>query len=253
MGTYLLEAGRAGAAEASAGRLRMHVVVNQQLVHNRVRLATVCHVIALGVFGVGLWVSWVEPEQILGSYAAIVVGLLLYNLGQVFLRRWGPRYRRDAVLAKALKGFDNRYTLLAFASTKLPDYILVGPGGVQVIVPRSHDGGVSCRRDRWAREGRRGVARLLSFFGGVPLGNPSADVSRGVQRVREKLQEHGLQGAQEPPVGGLVVFTNPGVKLRIDGCSYPVTGLKQLRSYVRSMRGTLGQPSLDQAVRALES
>src|SRR5918999_1394601 len=135
----------------------MHVVVNHSLVRNRVRLASALHFGALAVFAVGLWFSWTQPEQLLGSYSAIVVGLLLYNFGQVLLRRWGPRFRQDGILAKALKGLDNRYTLLAFMSRNLPDYILVGPGGVQVIVARNHGGAIACRGDRWTRETGRGL------------------------------------------------------------------------------------------------
>jgi hypothetical protein len=74
----------------------MHVVVNQKLVRNKVRLASLFHLTALAVFAVGLWLSWVYPDQILGSYVAIIVGLLLYQFGQVFLRRWGPRFRTIA-------------------------------------------------------------------------------------------------------------------------------------------------------------
>ena len=80
----------------------MHVVVNHSLVRSRVRLASALHFGALAVFAVGLWFSWTQPEQLLGSYSAIVVGLLLYNFGQVLLRRWGPRFRQDGILAKAV-------------------------------------------------------------------------------------------------------------------------------------------------------
>ncbi len=229
----------------------MQVVVNEKLVRDRVRLASAFHLSALAVFGVGLWVSWVQPDQILASYVAIVIGLLLYNFGQFFLRRWGPRARQDATLTKALKGLDNRYTLLAFSSSKLPDYMLVGPGSVQVIVPRNHDGTIICRADRWSRESRAGLGRVLSWFGGTPLGNPGLDVSRAVQRVRERLRRHGLEGGSEPPVAGLVLFTNPTARLRIDGCSQPVMGLKQVRNYLRGSKGSLSPQALANIVRAL--
>lgn len=235
----------------------MHVVVNQDLVRQKVRLASAFHLVALLVFAVGLIISWNQQEQIawestLGAYAAIVVGLILYNFGQVYLRRWGPRFRQDGALARALKGLDNRYTFLAFRSTKLPDYLLVGPGGLQVIVARSHDGTIACRGDRWSRETRGGIGRLFSFFGGNPLGDPGLDVARGIQRVREHLRKRGFEG-QEPPVGGLVVFTNPNAKLRIDGCSQPVTTARQIRNYVRTVKGPLDRQTVARIVQALEA
>jgi hypothetical protein len=228
----------------------MHVVVNQKLVRGRVRIASALHLAALAIFALGLWFSLTYgEEQILASYASIIVGLILYNFGQIFLRRWGPRFRQDGVLAKALRGLDNRHTFLGFVSSKLPDYLLVGPGGVQVIVARSHTGTVVCRNDRWSRESRGGVTRLFSFFGGNPLGDPGLDLSRGTQRVREHLDKAGVESA---PIGGVVVFTNQDVKLRMEGCSHPVTRLRQLRGNVGGNRGALNQQGIARVVDALK-
>jgi hypothetical protein len=213
---------------------------------------------ALAVVAVGLFVSWNNPiptyEQMIGSYVAIVVGLVLYNVGQVSLRRYGPRFRHDAALVKALKGLDRRYTLLTFPSSKLPDYVLVGPTGVQVIVPRLHGGQVTCRADRWTRDTGGGLRRILSMFGGNPFGDPTRDAVNGVQRVRRRLSERGL--GDEVPVDGVVVFTNPTVKLRVEGCSVPVTVAKNLRNVVRPAKGArdraLSESDSARVVQALE-
>jgi hypothetical protein len=237
----------------------MHVVVNQKLISTRVRIASAAHLAALAVFAVGLFVSWSNPEptmeQMAGAYAAIIVGLILYNAGQIFLRRFGPRSRADGVLARTLKALDRRYTLLAFPSAKLPDYILVGPAGVQVIVPRPHDGAISCRANQWRRDAGSGLKRLTRLFGGTPFGDPSQDVDKGIARVRQWLERAGIPENQQPPVEGIVVFTNPAAKLRIDGCSYPVTGLKGLRNSVRGGKGSreraLDERSAERVVQAL--
>jgi hypothetical protein len=237
----------------------MHLVVNQKLVSSRVKIASAAHLAALAVFAVGLFVSWSNPEptmeQMAGAYGAIIVGLILYNVGQVFLRRFGPRFRADGVLARTLKGLDRRYTLLSFASTKLPDYILVGPGGVHVIVARAHDGAISCRANQWRRDPGTGLKRLSALFGGSPFGDPSQDVSKGIQRVRQRLEQRGIPESEQPPVDGIIVFTNPAAKLRIDGCSYPVTGLKGLRNNVRGGKGSreraLDERSAERVVQAL--
>ena len=235
----------------------MQVVVNHKLVRSKVRLAWIFHLGALIVYAAGLWLSTVQPE---GSFEATVllfgamaVGLLLYSLGQAPLRRWGPRFRQDAALARALKGLDDRHTLLAFPASSLPDYLLVGPAGVRVLVARGHDGVISCRGDRWERQSRGGLSRLFSLFGRAPLGDPGHDVTEGVRRVRERLRAQGLGGEQEPPVDGLVVFTNPAVKLKIEGCSPTVTGPKQLRNHVRGAKGPLNQQAVARVVQALQA
>jgi hypothetical protein len=237
----------------------MHVVVNEKLVKSRVRLASIAHVAALAVFAIGLFISWTNPEptmeQMVGAYAAIIVGLVLYNVGQVFLRRFGPRIRQDVILARTLKNLDRRYTLVAFPSNKLPDYILVGPSGIQVIVTRPHDGSISCRANAWSRDTGGGLRRLGGLFGGSSFGNPSADVARGIERVRQRLQQAGIEPEKQPPVDGIVVFTNPAAKLRIDGCSYPVTGLKGLRNVARGGKGSrdrvLDEKTAERVVQAL--
>lgn len=237
----------------------MHLVVNQKLVSSRVKIASAAHLAALAVFAVGLFVSWSNPEptmeQMGGAYGAIIIGLILYNVGQVFLRRFGPRFRADGVLARTLKGLDRRYTLVSFASTKLPDYILVGPGGISVIVARPHDGSISCRANQWRRDPGTGLKRLSALFGGTPFGDPSQDVSKGIQRVRQRLAERGIPESDQPPIDGVIVFTNPAAKLRIDGCSYPVTGLKGLRNNVRGGKGSreraLDDRSAERVVQAL--
>src|SRR4051812_15070266 len=229
----------------------MHVVVNQKLVFTRVRLASAAHLAALAVFAVGLFISWSNPEptieQMAGAYAAIILGLVLYNVGQVFLRRYGPRSRHEAVIAKALKGLDRRYTLIAFASTKLPDYLMVGPGGVQVIVPRANDGAISCRGGTWSRDAGSGLKRLSGLFGGTPFGDPSKDAEKGITKVRQRLALAGIDQSKQPPVDGLIVFTNPAARLRIDGCSYPAIGLKGLRNSIRGGKGSRDRALDDRA------
>lgn len=237
----------------------MHVVVNEKLISTRVKIASAAHLAALAVFAVGLFISWSNPEptmeQMASAYAAIIVGLVLYNVGQFFLRRFGPRFRADGILAKTLKGLDRRYTLLAFPSTKLPDTILVGPAGIQVIVARPHGGAISCRANEWSRDPGTGLKRLTGLFGGTPFGDPSKDVGKGIARIRERLEQRGIPEKQQPPVDGIIVFTNPAAKLRIDGCSYPVTGLKGLRSNVRGGKGSreraLDERSAERVVQAL--
>lgn len=223
----------------------MHVVVNQKLITNRVRIASAAHLAALGVFAVGLYVSWSNPEptseQMGAAYGAIIIGLILYNVGQVFLRRYGPRFRQDSALKETLKGLDRRFTLLAFPSTKLPEYAIVGPAGVQVVVTRTHDGSISCRSNNWSRDVGSGFKRFTSLFGGVPFGDPTADAAKGIAQVKKRLADAGIPESSQPPVDAVVVFTNSAAKLRIDGCSYPVTGLKGVRTTIRGAGGGSGK------------
>ena len=79
--------------------------------------------------------------------------------------------------------------------------------------------------------------------------------ARASREVRQRLEQRGIAESQQPPIDGIIVFTNPAAKLRIDGCSYPVTGLKGLRSNVRGGKGSreraLDERSAERVVQAL--
>ena len=211
----------------------MQLVANQQLVKNRVRLGLGFHITALVVFGLGLVLSTqidATRELPWESWVAILLGLVLYSLGQTQLRRWGPRNRQEEQLGQAIRSLDDRYKLYAFLSSSLPDYILVSPAGVQVLVIRQETGQVSCVRDRWSKSSG---ARVLGLFG-PSLGNPSADGARQLQKVRDVLAQHDIQDVS---MSSLVVFTNPKVQLRVEGCSSTVTRIKELKDVLRRMAG----------------
>jgi hypothetical protein len=211
----------------------MQLVANQQLVKNRVRLGLGFHISALAVFAVGLVLSTMidaTRELPWESWVAILAGLGLYSLGQTQLRRWGPRNRQEEQLGQAIRTLDDRYKLYAFLASSLPDYILVSPAGVHVLIVRTEAGEISCVHDKWSKGGG---SRLTSLFGPT-LGNPSADAAKQLQKVRALLEERGMA---DVPASGVIVFTNPKAHLRVESCSATVTTLKELKDVLRRMAG----------------
>jgi hypothetical protein len=73
----------------------------------------------------------------------------------------------------------------------------------------------------------------MSFFGPT-LGNPTADAAKQLQKLRALLAERGMA---EVPTSGVIVFTNPKVQLRVEGCSATVTRVKELKDVLRRMAG----------------
>jgi hypothetical protein len=210
----------------------MQLVANQQLVKNRVRLGTAFHLAALAIFAIGLVISLqvdATREMPIASWVAIAIGLVFYSLGQTQLRRWGPRHRQEEQLGQAIRGLDDRYKLYAFISSSLPDYILVSPAGVQVIIARHDSGGISCTREKWKKDSG-GLGGLL----GPGLGNPTHEAQRALQRIREALSRERLD---DVPTSALIVFTHPKVQLRVEGCGVTVTRLKELKDVLRRAAG----------------
>ena len=228
----------------------MQLVANQQLVKNRVRLGIGFHLAALAVFAVGLALSLstqATGELSWQSWVAILIGLALYSLGQTQLRRWGPRNRQEEQLGQAIRGLDDRYKLYAFLSSSLPDYILVSPAGVHVLIVQQEAGQISVVRDVWRTIGGSRFSALL----GRGLGNPSADAKRRLQQVQAILNQAGLG---DVPTSALVVFTNAKVQLRIEGSSVTVTRLRDLKDVLRRMAGKGQSVALSSArVRAVQA
>lgn len=213
----------------------MQLVANQQLVKNRVRLGLVFQLGALLPIAVALGLSTqidssAEPLlSVIGVPASLVLYFVLFTLGRNQLRRFGPGNRQEEQLGQAIRSLDDRYKLYAFLSASLPDYILVSPAGVHVLVVRTDGGRVACVRDRW----QSSRSRLMAWLGSA-FGNPSADAARQLEKMRALLAERGLQ---DVPTSSLVVFTNAKVQLRVEGCSSTVTRIKELKDVLRRMAG----------------
>lgn len=212
----------------------MQIVANHQLIRNRGRAGGVLYVVAMLVLVAGyvrsLQVRDNPADFAPDAWLSITLGVVLWAVAMAQINRWGPKKRAEGVLARAIRSLDDRYKLYAFISSRLPDYILASPAGVHVIVVRSQGGQVICEGNRWRRQG---ASAFLAFFGNA-LGNPSADAARQAQRIRTLLAAEGMQ---DVPVGALIVFTHPGVQLRVQCQGATVTRLSELRHVVQRAAG----------------
>jgi hypothetical protein len=196
--------------------------------------------VLLAGFAVG---QFLPPTALTGglSLASILIGIYLWQVSQFFTRRWSPRFRQDAVLERALKSLDNRYSLFSFADPRLPDYLLLGPHGVRVLVARGVGGTVRCRRDQWSRVG---ASRLGGLFFGNPVRNPTVEAVQSIAKVQDYLQRELPEAADQIPVSATIVFTDPKVELEIESSQYPVVRARDVRAQVQREKGPLGPPQI---------
>ncbi len=216
------------------------VVTNEALVRRQMRKANWALAIAMLVFVGGFLIGIVFPEDpVTGtiSLGALCVGFFIWQLSQYYTRRYGPRSRQDRALERDLKGLDNRYALVNFAVARLPDYVLVGPHGVRVLVARAVDGTVRYQGGRWARVE---TPRLLSLLVGSPVRNPTVEAEQGVSQMKRYLQdEQPAEGLATVPVSAAIVFTNPNVRLEIEASKDPVLRGDDLRGAIAAERGSV--------------
>lgn len=234
----------------------MRFARNDALLRRRLRLSVLYFFLSTGLMGGGflLTLDYAEdPGRYAVATAALLVGLAIWAVNQNYLARWAPRSRQDGALHHALRGLDDRYVLFAFPAAKLPDYLVVGPMGVIVIVARATGGTVICEGARWRRVERTPLLlRLLTWFSRTaPLGNPTEEARRSIADTTRYLAARLPSDlAQSVPVDAVVVFTNPAVELVSHGCAVTALRLRALRSHLRSQPRAL---ATDQATQVAEA
>lgn len=235
----------------------MQIHTNDALIRRRLRVSLIYLSASLAFLIGGFIFSTAQTDvtiQYLVSLPALIMGLLLWARNQGYLERWGPRGRQDATLARSLRGLDSRYHLYAFPDPGLPDYLIIGPMGVLVVIPRAVTGTVACYDERWHHDDSRPpLQRVLGWFSPrASLGNPTADAQQGIQAtyryLASQLDEETLGRVR---VDGLVVLTHPRVELSLHACPVPALLVRSLRSHVRRLPKVLSPSQLAHVLDAL--
>ncbi len=170
-----------------------------------------------------LWVPWGYPW----SYLMVLLGFVIGSVGNRQMNRWVNEPRADQVLSRTLRGFDDKHYLYNYI---LPaDHVLLAPYGLFVIKARGVDGRIRCLKDRWQRD--FSLLRLLRGFGPEPLGNPTKETRREMERLTEYIAQR-LPG-EEVEVKGMIIFTHPQLWLEVGGATLPTLRLRGLKSYLR--------------------
>jgi hypothetical protein len=186
------------------------------------------------------------------SFAALPLGFVFASFGSYYINRFARRRwpglnivaRPDEVLARSMKGFDNRYAYFAWS---LPaQHVLVGPCGLVVFALRSDKGRVTVQGDRW-RE-RMGIGRFFTLFAREGVGNPSFELEEQTRKLRQLLQPAAapakeIAGIPAPastnngfaavPIDPVAVFLNPEMQLVLENPSISVLRTDQVKDYVR--------------------
>jgi|GEM_PF-773823 hypothetical protein len=203
------------------------VVTNTPLVERNARVGRILTTASLIVILAPLAITFpvlfsgkneLPPDSLLLLYGALLVGLILSNVGGYFLNRWGFKYYEQ--LDKALKGTDKRYRLYNY-SLPVPNALLT-PYGVTVLLLKNLEGNIYANQKGWRMN--IGILRFLRWFSSEQLGNPSKDLETQIDKLRVFIQEH-LGENFVPPIEGLIVFTNPKANVEITNVELPVVVL----------------------------
>ena len=206
----------------------MKIIRNDRYIQTRGRIGRYASLAALVILAIGMFISFTRTELISISFGSLVLGLILSMIGIYYGNRFTRLDRPDVVLARALKGLDDRYYLYHY-STPTP-HLLVGPDACYVLSVQLQSGKIAARGNRWRQS--LGWKRLLMWMGQESIGNPAKSARLEADAV-ERLLDKKLPSV-EVPLTPVVVFSNPNVELDVTDTPVPVVHIKKLKDWLRS-------------------
>jgi hypothetical protein len=181
-------------------------------------------------------------NQLLLLYGALLVGLVLSNVGGYFLNRWGFKYYE--AVGNALKGTDKKYRLYNYS---LPvNNVLLTPFGVTVLLLKNLEGQIWANPKGWRMN--INILRFLRWFSSEQLGDPTKDLEKEIEKLRAFIQDR-LGENFNPPIDGLIVFTNPRASVEITNVELPVVILSESEDALKNaLRKPKNTPQLKKEV-----
>ena len=210
----------------------MNIIRNDPLIRRNARIAQITTIAGLVVLMGGIYISLGNPQMMGLSWAALMLGFILSQLGIYFSNRWGRHPRPDELLDTALKGLDKRHTLFHY---KTPvSHLLLGPSGLWVLMPYYQRGVITCSQGRLRQSGNLFLT-FLKLFAQEGIGRPDLEVAGAVDSLRNYLGKR-LEESDIPPIQTALVFTHPKVVIDIpeeESPPAPAVLLKELKGLVR--------------------
>jgi hypothetical protein len=208
----------------------MKIIKNDGLIKRNARIGQWTSLGALGVLGVGMYLSFTRQDLFAFSIAALILGFTLTQVGMYFSNRWGRSPRPDEQLDAGLKGLPGDATVYHY--TAPAPHLLVGPMGVWVLLPYHQRGRLTFEKNRWRLRGGGFMQSYMTIFGQEGLGRPDLEAASQSEAVKRQLETK-MDEAQIPPVGAVLVFTNDQVDIEVADAPLPVVQLKKLKDFMR--------------------
>ena len=205
----------------------MRTYRNDTFIKRRANIGRYVSLFGLGVLVLGLIISFTTPELIGVSFLTLIVGFIASQIGIYYGNRYARLDRPDEVLSKALKGFDDRYSLYQY--TTPAGNLLVTPNACYVFAIKMQSGPIAYKNGKWQHG--IGWKRLFRLFAQEGLGNPTNDVQLEMNALRRHLDRH-LPGV-EIPLQPVIVFGNDKATIEANESPIPAMHVKKLKDWLR--------------------
>jgi hypothetical protein len=208
----------------------MKIIKNEKLIERNSKIGQWTSLAALGVLGLGMYISFAKPELFTYSVICLVVGFIMTQIGMYMGSRWGKSPRPDEKLDAGLKGLHSEFNMYHYSSPV--SHLLVGPSGVWVLLPYHQRGNITFEKNRWKMKGGGFLQAYMRIFGQENLGRPEFDAENEVKTLR-KFFEKNLDESKIPEIKPVLVFTTDEVELDAGESPIAAMKLKQLKEFMR--------------------
>lgn len=208
----------------------MKIIKNEKLIKRNGTIGNWTSLGALGVLGLGMYISFTQQELAVYSLIALLFGFILTQIGMYMGNKFGRSPRPDEKLDAGLKGLPNEFTIYHYMTPA--SHLLVGPAGVWVIKPYHQRGQVTFRKNRWRISGGGFLQSYMRIFGQESLGRPDIEIESEIHSLKKHLSKR-LDESEIPEINALIIFTSDNVELDAETTPIPVMKLKQLKEFMR--------------------
>ncbi len=208
----------------------MKVIQNDKYIRTRGKIGRYAFIGGFGILITGLVISLNTQRVDLFpiSFACLILGFILTQSGSYYMRRFDRGDLPHLALAKALKGFDDRYVLVNYRTPA--SHVLLTPDNVHVLIAKSQAGRISYQNGKWRNP--TGLRRLFTWASEEGLGNPTREAEANAARFQRYLARQLPDAAIE--IQPLIVFLNPKAEVDASTAPVPVIHVKKLKDHLRA-------------------
>lgn len=230
----------------------MRIIKNETLIKRNGKIGNWISLGALAVLGIGMYISFTNPELFTYSLICLVLGFTMTQIGMYMGNRWGRSPRRDEKIDAGLKGLHSEFSIYHYSTPV--SHLLVGPAGVWVILPYQQAGTVYFDKTRWKIKGGGFMQSYMRIFGQEGIGRPEIEAESEVAAARKFFAKH-MGETAVPEIRPIMVFTNDKVELEPGASPIPAMKLKQLKGFLReeAKKRVLSSVQIQEIDHALEA
>jgi len=210
----------------------MKLVRNEKQIKTNKLIGNILTFSSLGVLGLGLYFAFQNNMQmIIYSYACLIVGFVLTQIGLSFVNRYGRSPRYDEIIGSAFAKLRHEYTYYVY-STPTP-MLLLGPCRIWLPIPVNATGEISYVNGKWVHKTKNRIQKLM---GQDTVGKPDKEVAESSQALTKYLTGKGIPVDMQPEIKPImVVYLKESQLGDVSQAPYPVVELEDLKRYIRRM------------------